>query len=480
MKLPPGPTLAGTYPDPSIQRAGGDYYLVTSTMEYFPALPIFHSTDLVSWTQVGHVIDRIDQLDLATVPSSGGLFAPTIRWANDIWYVVCTVVHGEGRQGNFLVTSETPVGPWSDPIWLDDAPGIDPSLFFDSDGRAWFVGTHLAEEPDWPSQTVVWMQELDLQSLRLIGPTYDLWHGALEGAVWAEGPHIYRRNGWYYLLASEGGTEFNHAISVARSRCVTGPYDGYAANPVFSHRHLGRKHPVTNVGHADLVETPEGEWVAMLLAARPHGGYYTNLGRETFAVEVEWEEDWPIFAPGIGQVLAADPAPKARPHMPDTLEWNQIRNARVLGAVVDVAAATVTLPPNPWPLSAIGTPSFFGVRQKHRRAEFTAIIPLVDGAGMAARQSEGAYLLAIRDHGVVRVWRSGEVVGELPSGSGPITLLANGQIYTVACGGCRIVVDGRYLSSEVAGGFLGVWFGLVALGDAEQPVVFRDVSYGGE
>ena len=127
MELPSGPILAGTYPDPSIQRVDGDYYLVTSTMEYFPALPIFHSTDLVSWTQVGHVIDRIDQLDLATVPSSGGLFAPTIRWAKGVWYVVCTLVHGEGRQGNFLVTSERPTGPWSDPIWLDDAPGIDPS-----------------------------------------------------------------------------------------------------------------------------------------------------------------------------------------------------------------------------------------------------------------------------------------------------------------------------------------------------------------
>ena len=344
------PVLPGCYPDPSICRVGDDYYLVTSSFEYFPGLPVFHSHDLVHWRQLGHAIDRAEQLDLSEVPSSGGLFAATLRHHDGVFYLVNTLVHaGAGVPGgNFLLTALDPAGPWSDPVWLDDADGIDPSLFFDDDGRAWYVGTRPSPEPAWDGQTDVWLRELDLSSLRLTGPERVLWHGALLGAVWAEGPHLYKVDGRYYLLAAEGGTAHHHAVSVARADEVTGPYVGNPANPVLTHRHLGRDHPIVGTGHADLVQLPDGGWWAVVLAMRPYGGYHYNLGRETFVVPVVWQDGWPVFAPGTGQVTACVVPPPLAPHpwsaqpardefrRPDLdLRWNALRGpASAFAAVV--------------------------------------------------------------------------------------------------------------------------------------------------
>src|SRR5690349_14590841 len=180
------PILPGCYPDPSVCRVGDTYWLVTSTFEYFPGLPVFRSTDLVTWEQVGHVIDRADQLDYQGVRYSQGLFAPTIRHHDGVFWVVCTMVGSpEGVPGgNFVVTATDPAGPWSDPVWLDE-DGIDPSLFFDDDGRVWVHGTRPAREPEWDAQTEVWLRELDRQTMRLTGPEHVLWKGAVLGAVWA-------------------------------------------------------------------------------------------------------------------------------------------------------------------------------------------------------------------------------------------------------------------------------------------------------
>lgn len=282
------PVLPGCHPDPSVCRVGADFYLVTSTFEYFPGIPVFHSRDLVHWRPIGHVLDRPSQVDLGTVASSEGIFAATIRHHQGRFYVVTTLVGGTDRGGTFVVTATDPAGPWSDPVWLDDAPGVDPSLFFDDDGRAWCTGTRLAEPGEWEGQTDVWLREFDAAQLTLTGPEHLLWRGALHGAVWAEGPHLYTVDGRYYLLAAEGGTEHGHAVSVARADHVTGPYTGNPANPVFTHRHLGRDFPVVGVGHADLVRTAEGHWWAVLLGSRPYGGYHPNLGRETFLVPVRW------------------------------------------------------------------------------------------------------------------------------------------------------------------------------------------------
>jgi xylan 1,4-beta-xylosidase len=313
------PFLPGFHPDPSICRVGDVFFVVTSTFEYFPGLPVHRSRDLVEWELVGHAVHREEQLDLSTVAASGGLFAPAIRHHAGRFYVACTLVGGDGRQGSFVVTATDPAGPWSDPAWIEDAPGIDPSILFDDDdGRAWWCGTRLADPGDWPEQTEVWVRELDLATMSLVGEEHVVWHGAVEGAVWAEGPHLYRRAGDVLLVASEGGTERHHAVSAARGPSPTGPFTGSRANPLLTHRHLGDDAPVANVGHADLVDDGRGGWWATVLATRRmplDGGRADALqGRESWLVPVVFEDGWPVFAPGAGRLAEEVEVPWADAH----------------------------------------------------------------------------------------------------------------------------------------------------------------------
>lgn len=314
------PVLPGFHPDPSICRVGDDFYVVTSTFEYFPGLPVHRSRDLVEWELVGHAVHREDQVDLSTVAASGGLFAPTIRHHDGRFFVACTLVGGDGRQGSFVVTATEPAGPWSDPAWIEHAAGIDPSILFDDDGRAWWCGTRLADPGDWHEQTEVWVRELDLATMSLIGDERVVWHGAVEGAVWAEGPHLYRRGDEVLLLASEGGTERHHAVSAARGSGPTGPFTGSKANPLLTHRHLGGDLDVANVGHADLVDDGRGGWWATVLATRRlpvDGGRADALqGRETWLVPVVFEDGWPVFAPGTGRLADEVDVPWAEAQAP--------------------------------------------------------------------------------------------------------------------------------------------------------------------
>lgn len=491
------PILPGCHPDPSICRVGDDYYLVTSTFEYFPGLPIFHSTDLASWERIGAVVTRADQLDYSQIASSGGLYAPTIRHHDGIFYVVCTVVdqHDATRGGNFLMTATDPSGPWSDPVWLD-ADGIDPSLFFDDDSRVWLHGTRPARQPEWHDQTEVWVREFDLATMALIGPEHVIWNGALLGAVWAEGPHLYRVDGRYYLLAAEGGTEFHHAISIARSESVTGPYVGNPGNPVLTHRHLGRSVDVVGTGHADLVQAADGSWWAVLLAMRRYGGYHYPLGRETFLVPVIWEDGWPVFAPGTGRVPAEVEVPFAPPASAANtgLQWTTLRGPAATFAEQDGDAWRIRLQPTT--LADPATPSFLGVRQQHRDLDFAFTLrPGSDGdrtlgspgllapgeeAGLAIRQSESDHArLAITTAGdglLARVVhrRAGTdiLLGELALEAGPgdpvrLFVRARGPEYTLGVrqGDREVVVakaDGRTLDSVATGGFLGLWLGVYA------------------
>ncbi len=291
------PILPGFYPDPSICRVGNKYYIVNSTFTYFPGVPIFESENLIEWKQIGNVLDRNSQLPLEKAGHSRGIFAPTIRYNDGVWYMITTNISGGG---NFIVTAEKPEGPWSEPYFLDGAIGIDPSLFFDDDGKCYYTGTR--ENPtgatyngDWE----IWTQELDLKTMKLVGDAPKLWKGSQVNVIWPEGPHIYKKDGYYYLLHAEGGTGSDHCIAVARSKSIFGPYENNPKNPIITHRHLGEKYPVTNVGHGDLVETPNGDWYMVLLASRPIGKS-SNLGRETFLSKVTWENDWPIVNAGVG------------------------------------------------------------------------------------------------------------------------------------------------------------------------------------
>lgn len=298
------PILSGFYPDPSICRSGEDFYLVTSTFAYFPGIPVFHSKDLLSWKQIGNAIDRPGQLCYDGHQISQGLFAPVIRENNGIFYILCTLIL---NGGNFIITAKDPAGPWSDPIWLKGADGIDPSIFFDDNGKVWYCGTRAAPEGEaYPGNYEIYIYEMDLSLLSegknpLIGEGKGIWRGALRDVIWPEGPHIYKTGGWYYLLHAEGGTGLDHAVCVARAKDIHGPWVGKPSNPILTHRHLGKRAEIINVGHADFTDDTDGNWWMVLLASRPFDGV-CPLGRETFIVPIIWEDEWPCIGTETGMV----------------------------------------------------------------------------------------------------------------------------------------------------------------------------------
>ncbi|MCK5745699.1 MAG: glycoside hydrolase family 43 protein, partial [Oricola sp.] len=290
----------GFYPDPSITRAGDSYYLVNSTFAYFPGIPVFKSSDLVNWTQVGNVIDRPGMLDFKNLGLSRGVFAPTIEHHDGVFYVANTCVD---CGGNFIVTAKDPAGPWSDPVWLPEVGGIDPSLFFDDDGSLYIMNN---EEPPggstYDGHRAIWIRKIDPQTFQSLEDPTLLIDGGVrpeEKPIWIEGPHIYKVGEKYYLSAAEGGTAINHSQDLLSAETVFGPYAPYEGNPVLTQRDLpeDRPNPVTSVGHADFVKTPDGRWQAVFLGVRPYEGDYYNTGRETFLLPVEWKDGWPVILP---------------------------------------------------------------------------------------------------------------------------------------------------------------------------------------
>lgn len=308
------PLIPGFYPDPSVCRKGHDYYLVTSTFEYFPGIPVFHSVDFVHWNQIGHVLDRPEQLNLDGVKSSKGIYASSIFYheETDRFYVITTLVGNDGYLDNvnFYVWADKPEGPWSEPVVVKGAEGIDPSLVFDR-GKTYYLGNR-RPYPEQPERgRHIWIQEMNLKTGELTGERHTLLtQGALTNAAAPEGPHIYHIGDWYYLLIAEGGTFRNHASTIFRSRELTGPYESDPRNPLITHRNLRGDYPIKNPGHADMIRLHNGEWWAVLLATRPVGGDYGNLGRETYTVPVTWENEWPLFSPNTGHVEFSYPAPK--------------------------------------------------------------------------------------------------------------------------------------------------------------------------
>lgn len=290
------PILSGFYPDPSICRVDDDFYMVTSSFSFYPGVPIFHSKNLGQWKQIGHVLDRPEQLSLNPDDLSAGIFAPTIRFHKGLFYMVTTnITTGE----NFIVTAKDPAGDWSNPHIIEGCGGIDPSLFWDDDGKVYLTRTADFKDPEPPMIT---MNEIDLNEYKLIGKKKRIWGGAIKGCSSPEAPHLYKKDGYYYLMIAEGGTEHYHAITIARSKQIDGEYEGYAGNPILTHRHLGLDYPISNVGHGDLVELADGSYHMVLLGSRPYGGYHKNMGRETFIVPVIWENGWPVVSPGTGKV----------------------------------------------------------------------------------------------------------------------------------------------------------------------------------
>ena len=296
------PIIAGFHPDPSIVRVEDDYYLVNSSFAWFPGLPIFHSKDLVNWKQIGHALSRRSQLKFENGQGiSRGIFAPTIRYHDGLFYIITTDVDGIG---NFYITAKDPAGPWSDPVTLA-FDGIDPDLFFDDDGRIYIAHNGAPQgEALYDGHRAVWVWEFDPEADQVKADSGRvIVNGGVDLStkpIWIEGPHIYKVNGWYYLVCAEGGTSDEHSQVVFRTRNLDEPLVPYEHNPILTQRDLDpdRQNPVTSVGHADLVQTPEGDWWSVFLGVRPYVPGYYNTGRETFLLPVSWENEWPhILAP---------------------------------------------------------------------------------------------------------------------------------------------------------------------------------------
>ena len=316
------PVISGFYPDPSVCRVENNFYLVNSTFAYFPGLPIFHSTDLHHWKQIGNAVDRPGQFCYDGNQISHGLFAPTIRYNKGQFFIICTLI---GNGGNFIISAKDPSGPWSDPVWLTDAEGIDPSMFFDDDGKVWYCGTR--EIPGggaFYGDNQIWIQEIDMKLLSegknpLTGETTGIWRSALRDACWSEGPHIYKINSWYYLLYAEGGTSRDHAVCIARAKNIKGPWEGKKSNPLLTHRYLDNNAEVVNVGHAEMFDDMEGNWWMVMLASRPFKGV-CPLGRETFMVPIKWEDDWPLVVSKTGLIEKSYQLPEFKKTLPS--HWN--------------------------------------------------------------------------------------------------------------------------------------------------------------
>ena len=500
MRIFRNPILPGFYPDPSICRVGEDFYLVTSSFAYFPGVPILHSRDLVHWRQIGNVLDRPGQLPLEGAEVSRGIFAPTIRHHNGTFYMITTNV-SDG--GNFVVTATDPRGPWSDPHYIAGANGIDPSLFFDTDGKCYYHGTcERSEGGTYYGDNEIYLQELDLAGMKLTGKRHVIWHSALKNAVWPEGPHVYKIGEYYYLLISEGGTAHEHAITVARSKTLTGYYEGHKCNPILTHRHLGRDYSIVNVGHGDLVETPNGEWWMVLLASRPYGGRYRNLGRETFLVPVSWEDDWPVVNHGIGLVQETGRAPNLTPCT------GKFQTSYDFGKTPDFPANMLFLRNpvagdyeirNTGPesglhmrlnrndITKLNTVSYYCMRQQHMsfNAHTTVYFrPETENecAGLVLFQSHKyhyRFVLTLKGGGrvlrVIKCDNGDETVLAEQNHEGPadagvfLRVIAKGQELSFGYGSdgqtytcLRANADARILSTDVAGGFVGTTIGMYA------------------
>jgi alpha-N-arabinofuranosidase len=511
MKNYRNPILSGFYPDPSICRVDNDFYLVNSTFAYFPGIPIFHSADLLHWKQIGSAIHRPGQLNFDGHRISEGLFAPTIRYNNGVFYILCTLIR---TGGNFIITAKNPEGPWSDPIWLEGADGIDPSIFFDDDGKAWYCGTHPAPEGEaYSGNYEIYIHEIDTTSLAagknpLTGKSFGIWRGALRDVIWPEGPHIYKINGRYYLLHAEGGTGLDHAVCVARAKDIRGPWEGKKTNPILTHRHLGKKTEIINVGHADIVDDPQGNWWMVLLASRPFNGV-CPLGRETFMVPVYWENDWPCIDSKSGLVEAEYPLPdlpasnandwsheSSCDHFTEKLplHWLTLRiPVNEKDAAFDLAArpGALRLFTRAATMRGAEHPAFAGRRIRHKNWAFSANMEFSpktesETAGIILLQNENfQYRLEIAgiSNNVLLLIRAAGKEDETITQTN-ITTIGKQLVLAARCEEMSLSffygkdqyslecmadnIDARILSTEFAGGFTGVLAGLFASGGGKN------------
>ncbi len=500
------PILGGFYPDPSICRKGDDYYLVNSSFSYFPGIPIFHSKDLVNWKQIGYVLDRPSQLNLTGIRLSGGIYAPAITYNknNDTFYLVTTCVDGIG---NFVVKTKDPAQGWSDPVLLPKVGGIDPSLFFDDNGKAYLVHNDEPEgPPQWNGHRAIRMHEYDVATDQT-GTSKIIIDGGVDKStnpVWIEGPHIYKKDGYYYLMAAEGGTSENHSEVIFRSKDVWGEYIPAKNNPILTQRDLpeNRQNKVTSTGHADIIEDANGSWWAVFLACRPYEKNYYNTGRETFLLPVKWESGFPVILPK-GQPVPLVVNKKGLQPGGDLLSGNFVWQDNFDNAVLNLKWNFIRTPDNKFyqinngkleltlqnrSIKDICTPSFMGVRQQSLVFEATTQLKFVPGnenelAGVVCFQDERHNFIlgkTIRNNQQVMVLEKteGEIfqtITTIPIASQNLDkdvflkVMGNEGRYSFYIAfeknqwqAVAENVDATILSTAKAGGFVGTYLGMYA------------------
>jgi xylan 1,4-beta-xylosidase len=491
----PNPVLPGFNPDPSVVAVDGVYYIVTSSFEYLPGLPIYRSHDFVTWERIGNIGTRPAQLDVGTVPTGLGVWAPTIRYHDGLFYVIVTIPAGRGC---VIFTAADPAGEWSDGVVLQALDGIDPDLAWDDDGTAYvtFSGLLLSGE-DVGKHLGIQQVRVDLETGALLEEPRSVWSGS--GFMFPEAPHLYHRGEYWYLLIAEGGTERGHGVSIARGTLPEGPFEANPANPFLTAR--STKRPIQNTGHGDLVDGPDGTLI-VLLGVQPGGGTraFSPLGRETFVTRVTWTEGWPVAEPvhlapreGLVEHISFDE--------PLDSGWMAVR--RLPDEVSSSVAGRLVLTANGSTLDD-PQPVFVGRRQLTVESQASTVVDVTDGTGgLAVRYDETAHyeieatgtadgtrIVARASIPTLRqewtaILPAGDVTLHLDTakpaseGFGPEMMTSDLVTLWAEAGGTSVtlaVVDGRSLSAETAASFTGRVIGLYA---TEGTVAFSGYRFVG-
>ncbi|MCL2034698.1 MAG: glycoside hydrolase family 43 protein [Oscillospiraceae bacterium] len=489
------PIIPGFHPDPSICRVGEDYFLAASSFEFFPGVPIFHSRDLQNWEQIGHALTRKSQLNLNGCQASGGIFAPTLRYNNGRFFMITTnVTHG----GNFYVYTDDIYGEWSDPVWVNQE-GIDPSLFFDSNGAVYYTSTHTDEK----GKPCIASCIIDIDTGKMLSEIKPIWHGT--GGKWPEGPHLYHINNFYYLMNAEGGTEYGHMETIARSKTPWGPFEPCPHNPILTHRDYGMQDTAFHgLGHADLVDAANGKWYMVFHAIRPSQFMLHHIGRETMIAEVTWSEGWPLVG-GIDEPVIYGDLDPWKPFIHVNFDCNSLpiqfsflRNPYEKNYSLLAKPGYLMLKGTNDTLDDLSSPTFVGVRQQHFDVQLDVTIdfwPEKDG------QEAGVTVFHTNEHHyeIVLTLRDGERIvflrrraADMQIESNPLALPgetpvilrieANRLIYTFFAGTEKEKLkkigagSSQLLSTECTNcTFTGCFLSLYAQKGAKA--FFRDFSY---
>lgn len=491
------PVLPGFHADPSVCRVGDDFYLVNSTFQYFPGVPVFHSKDLIHWEQIGACLTRPSQVNLENMDGNNGIYAPTIRYHDGVFYMVTTIFPS---RKHFYVYTDNPAGEWSDPIMIDFVTGsCDPTLFFD-EGKCYFL---------WKDGTIK-ICEIDVNTGKQLSEIKRLWSGM--GGRYPEGPHLYKKDGYYYLLLAEGGTEHGHHVTLARSRYLEGPYTPCPSNPILSHfNNEMQNSPIQGLGHADFVQAPDGSWWVIFLGYRTHGYLQHVMGRETFLAPVQWEKgSWPVVNKnGTVQInMDCKTLPQVKlPKDPETDDFSQTKLAwcwsYLCNPVFENYSLTerkgyLRMKASEKTIDQVGTLTFIGRRQTEPRFQATTAI---DVSSLKEGEEAGitAYAAHTNHYDVVVECRGGKKyvkayirIGQVRHVEKKISLNTD-LIYLRIEGDYNYYhlsysednhrflplgkMEYRYLSTETIGGFTGVHLGLFAQQAKGKPGGSVDVDW---